>query len=70
MENQKFEIKFKDKENKYNGEYGPCNFINGKTETSNPWFAAWFEGNGFEVKKLEVEVDTVEEKKSNKNKNK
>jgi len=52
-------IKFKDKSNNdFNGEYGPCNFIKGKTETESKWFAAWFEGNGFEVKKVEEKQST------------
>lgn len=52
MENTKFEIRFADENIAYTGEHGPCMFINGKTETRNPWFAAWFEGNGFKVNKI------------------
>lgn len=51
----------------FTGEYGPCVFIKGKTETTNPWFAAWFEGNGFKVEKVDGKVDystyTVEQLK-------
>lgn len=51
----------------FTGEYGPCMFIKGETQTTNPWFAAWFEGNGFNVEKVEEKVDysdkTVEELK-------
>ncbi|MEG0133502.1 MAG: hypothetical protein RR891_06065 [Clostridium sp.] len=59
-DNIKYEIKFTDEENKYTGEYGPCVFLSGKTETSNPWFAAWFEGNGFKVNKIIVEATVSE----------
>lgn len=55
-ENTKYEIKFTDNDNKYTGEYGPCVFLGGRTETTNPWFAAWFEGNGFKVTKMVDEI--------------
>lgn len=66
---EKYIIEFADGANKYTGEYGPCMFISGKTETSNPWFAAWFEGNGFNVKKVVEEpskyaLNTVDELKA------
>lgn len=67
---EKYIITFseEDKENgAFTGEYGPCVFVSGKTETTNPWFAAWFEGNGFKVEKVGEKVDystyTVEQLK-------
>lgn len=68
---EKFIITFSadaDESNTFTGEYGPCMFIKGKTETTNPWFAAWFEGNGAKVEKVEEKVDystyTVEDLKT------